>query len=287
MENIVVGVDIGGSHVSAHLINLKEKAEIDNTWVRNKLDSNASAEDIINVWASTIEASLKDHQITPGKINVSIPGPMDYDTGVCMIKGQGKYEKLYGLNLKVLLSKRLSYDINRIHLVNDAACFLKGELFGGSLKGVDQAIGITLGTGLGTAHIANGMAVDSDLWQMPFGEGIAEDYISTRWFVSYFKSLSGIKIDNVEDLIKNHQDSPWFKPVFKEFSRNLSKFVHEFIQLKKPSAGVLGGNITNAKFFFLDDTRNFLNELIGYEFPLETSVLGEKAMTMGAGASSF
>ncbi|PST83552.1 transcriptional regulator [Pedobacter yulinensis] len=285
MEHIVMGVDIGGSHITAELIDLQKKQEIEETLVRTKLDSHAAAEDIIENWAKTIEQSMEGYPIKPKKISIAMPGPMDYKNGICKIKDQDKYPALYNKNIKEMLARRLNYDVSAVNFMNDAACFLKGELFIGSLSGFDEAIGLTLGTGLGTAHTTNGAAFDSDLWKMPFQKGIAEDYISTRWFVKRYFELSGIQIADIKDLVDHHQDSPHFKTVFAEFSENLAKFIHKFIRKKMPLAAVIGGNIVKAEAFFLEDTRRHLAKLMGYSFPLKRSELGEKAALLGAGTS--
>jgi len=52
-----------------------------------------------------------------------------------------------------------------------------------------------------------------------------------------------------------------------------------------PLAAVIGGNIANAEHYFLNDTRKFLAEMMGYSFPIRCSALGEKAALLGAGSS--
>lgn len=285
MKKVVVGVDIGGSHISAQLIDLDLKTEVENTWIRRKIDSNAGAEDIIEAWASAIESCMESLSFQPHQINIAIPGPMDYETGICKIKDQGKYENLYGLNVKNLLESRLAYSSTNINLVNDAECFLKGELFNGSLVGMENAIGVTLGTGLGTSHTENGKIYDSDLWRMPFKDGIAEDYISTRWFIGRFFELGEEHVSGVQELIDIYKDSLAFKRLFEEFSENLATFLITFAQAKQPDGVVLGGNIAKAHPYFLAQTKEKVNRALGFYLPIKISMLGERAMIMGAGAS--
>src|SRR5690606_18352659 len=76
----------------------------------------------------------------------------------------------------------LGVSMNQIRLVNDAASFWSGEILAGAGKGYDHAIGLTLGTGLGSATYHQHIVKDADRWHTPFREGIAEDYLSTRWF---------------------------------------------------------------------------------------------------------
>jgi glucokinase len=286
MQKIILSADIGGSHITAALIDLEKKQEVENSWSRSKLDSQGSAKEIIDAWAETLENSCKGYDMTSLKVNIAIPGPMNYGKGISKIKDQGKYESLYNLNIKVLLADRLGIKPSAIHFINDAACFLRGEVFSGSLEGYDHAIGLTLGTGLGTSYLVNGKAVDSGLWCMPFLKGIAEDYISTRWFISRFAELSGISIKDVKDLIDNHAGSPHFNTVFSEFSLNLAHFIHKFIRKKMPLAVVLGGNIAHADAHFIENTRRHLAALMGYSLPIKKSVLGEKAALLGAGSAN-
>lgn len=280
-----MGVDIGGSHISAQLIDIQNRREIKDSWQRTDVDSGADAHQIIDVWAGLIEQSMKQADVVPQKINIAMPGPMDYANGICKIQGQEKYASLYGLNIRKLLAKRLDFDAKQINFLNDAECFLKGELFNGSLRQVDRAIGLTLGTGLGTAHTARGKVKDSDLWRMPFLKGKAEDYISTRWFVQRFEEMTNIRVKDVKDLVDHHSNSPYFNAVFLEFSINLSKFLYRFIRTKIPIAAVIGGNIAHAQQFFLEDTQYFLSKKMGYDFPIKISTMGEKAILMGAAAN--
>ncbi|WP_316785061.1 ROK family protein [Pedobacter frigiditerrae] len=278
----ILGVDIGGSHITSQLVDIAKKEGLSSTWQRNHLNTNAKTDEIIDIWANTIESSMASSPFKPQYISLAMPGPMDYKNGISHIKGMNKYDDLYGKDIKELLANRLGFEKSNIHFMNDAASFLQGELFNGSVSEFDNAIGLTLGTGLGTAHTVKGKAQDSNLWKTPLLSGIAEDYISTKWFVSRFKELSGVAIKDVKDLVDNHHHSPHFQTLFEEFSRNLSSFLYFFITKKRPLAVVIGGNIIKAEQYFLDKTRKYLAEAMGYSIPVRPSLLGEQAMILGA-----
>lgn len=278
----VLGVDIGGSHITAQVVDIENKQGLNATLQRRHLDTNAGTAEIIDVWASTIEASIDSSPFKPAHIGIAMPGPMDYKNGISQMIGMNKYDDLYGKNIKQLLAVRLKFEQANIHFMNDAAAFLQGELFNGSISEFDNAIGLTLGTGLGTAHTTNGKAQDSNLWKTPFLKGIAEDYISSRWFVQRFKELCGVEVKNVKSLIDDHQSSPYFEVIFDEFSRNLSEFLRFFINKRKPLAVVVGGNIALAEQHFLGRTRAYLAEAMGISIPIRPSLLGEGAMILGA-----
>ena len=134
----------------------------------------------------------------PWKIGIAMPGPFDYENGISYIKDQNKYEALYGLNIKEQLAKKLEISISDISILNDAACFLQGEVFGGAGQGFKRVMGLTLGTGFGSARSVDGKTDDADLWCSPYREGIAEDYLSTRWFLKQYKEISGKLVKNVK-----------------------------------------------------------------------------------------
>ena len=285
MGQLVLSADIGGSHITTVMMDIDNRAEVPNTWFRSRLDSTAPADEIIGNWANAINTSIASANMRPAKICLAMPGPMDYKKGISLIQSQDKYRELYNLKLKDKLGEKLNFNPKDIHFSNDAACFLKGELFCGSLSEFNEAIGLTLGTGLGTSHIEDGIAHDSNLWKMPFLDGIAEDYISTRWFTKRFEELSGTRVKDVKEIIDEHEKSDHFNTLFGEFSRNLAQFIYRFAQNKKPLAAVIGGNIANAETYFLADTRKHLFEMMGYSLPVKKSILGEKSILWGAATS--
>lgn len=121
-----------------------------------------------------------------------MPGPFDYENGISLITKLDKYEALYKLNVKELLSEKLSIPKPSILMMNDAACFLRGEVYYGAAKGHTDVIGITLGTGTGSAFHHNGITVDANLGPSPFMNSIADEYFSTRWFVKRYIEENGI-----------------------------------------------------------------------------------------------
>ncbi len=277
--NKLVGIDIGGSHITASKVSDHNLELVQSSFQRERVDSAADAKSIVKAWSEVIKnCTGKEKDST---IGIAIPGPFDYENGICLMQNQGKYDALYGLNIKTLLAKELGISTENIRFNNDAACFLQGEVYKVA-QSSKTAIGITLGTGLGTAFIIDGKSFDADLWNTPFKGGIIEDYISSRWFVSEFKARSGKEIKDVEDLVENYPDYDLTKDLFRDFSKNLADFLLFFIKLKKAECIVIGGNISKAEAFFLNDVKQLLYKGLGYEIPLYISSLGEQAALIGA-----
>lgn len=285
-ENIAVGVDIGGSHITTSLVNLEDFSLVPNTYVRKKIDSQAEAIPIIQEWSDAIKSSLDNFDNINKRIGIAMPGPFDYKKGISYMQSVNKYGALYKLNVKEMLSTALGIPSSNIKFNNDAACFLQGEIYSGDLSKHDSAIGLTLGTGMGSAYMVDKDAVDADLWKTPFKTGIIEDYISSRWFVNEFKIRTGISIKDVKELSEDYGAHEVTKALFNEFSSNLSVFLYRFLKQWDAEVIILGGNICKAESFFLRNTQRNLYEQMNLSIPIYLSALGENAALIGA-ASLF
>jgi glucokinase len=280
-DTMILGIDIGGSHITAALVE-ESKRQINVDSIRRlRVNSNGSADEILNVWSSVVNDIFNSYDIIEKRIGIAMPGPFDYDNGISQIKGLDKYDTLYGLNVKELLAKIIYMPTTNILMMNDAACFLRGEVYYGAAKGFDDAIGITLGTGTGSAFHHNGITTDANLGPSPFKSSIADDYFSTRWFVKRYKEVSSIHVNNVKELAEFYATDNKVKVLFSEFTDNLSDFLEVFIHKEKPQVVVLGGNIVQCSNLFLADLMNNL-KVRGINTAIVTAKLGEEAAILGA-----
>jgi len=282
MKNtFILGADIGGSHITTAIIDLKTSVILPGTLFRLPVDSHGTREEVLTVWYKALRAAVEAYQLTDICIGISIPGPFDYDNGISLIKDQDKYDALYGHNVKALLAEKFGMGENNIRLLNDAGAFLRGEIFAGAATGFKDVIGVTLGTGLGTSRCHHGLAEDANLWCSPFLDSIAEDYLSTRWFVKRYTELTGKKIIDVKALSKLVGKDRLSLQVFTEFGKNLGLFLAGFVQQEKPEAVILGGNISKASHLFLPETEKVLAQH-NATVKIKIAKLGESAALMGA-----
>lgn len=280
-NKIVVGCDIGGSHISTALVDLENKSLIADTFKRQTVNSHEATAAIIDSWSSCIKASLKKGNLGNVMIGIAIPGPFDYEKGVSLMKNQDKYEALFEVNVKVLLAERLAIEPEKITFLNDAACFLQGEMFAGAGVTFKRAVGLTLGTGLGSALFLNGHAEDGDLWCAKFKEGIAEDYLSGRWLKDTYSKRTGRHVESVKvlcDLAETETDA---KNILCEFGFTLAEFIAEHLSDRKPEGLILGGNIAKGYRHFLSHAQKGLQQK-GIFLPIEIAQLGEMAAIYGA-----
>ncbi|PUZ27172.1 glucokinase [Chitinophaga costaii] len=283
MNNVVLGIDIGGSHITASMVDLDTRDVVAGSWRRTRVNSAGTAESIIREWCVVITELFDIYKPAQKKLALAMPGPFDYQAGISLMKNQQKYDALFGLNVKELLSAACKVPVENIHMINDAACFLQGEVFGGAAHGFTRAIGLTLGTGLGSSRVLDGVAEDADLWKTPFKDSIAEDYISTRWFVKHYFELTGKTVKDVKELSELLPD-PKAQDVFNEFGTNLGIFLASFIRMDKPDIVILGGNIANALPLFEKSLKEELSRN-KIALPIKCATLGEKSAIIGAASS--
>lgn len=280
-EDLVLGIDIGGSHITVGFVDLNTRTILKQSYFRAFTDSWSTAEKILDAWCVVIEKAFSTVNVADKKIGIALPGPFDYEAGISYIQGNKKYDNLYGLNVKQLLAQKLNIPAENIVMFNDAECFLKGEVFAGAAVNYNKVIALTLGTGLGTAIYNNGITSDAALWDSPMFDGIAEDYISTRWFLKDYFERTGINIENVKALNDVCGVSGIARAVFKKFAENLSVFLETFIANENPEMVVIGGNITKASTKFMPYLLNSL-EKKNINIPVKITQLGELAPLLGA-----
>ncbi len=280
LSRYILGADIGGSHITAAVVDVGNKMLLKDTYVREHLNTNGSVDEIIRDWTEVVKKSIALAGVQVAKIGFALPGPFDYKNGISYIKDQGKYDNLCGLNVKEKLANALNLSLNNIVFDNDAACFLRGEIFSGNAKDGVNLLGLTLGTGLGSVVSANGTVKDAALWCSTFKDGIAEDYLSTRWFLKRYQELTGEKAKDVRHICEIAPQET-LEVIFNEFCDNLADFLSVQIDKYLPEEIIIGGNITKA-------SRHFLVKLSKQiSIPIKIAVLGENSALLGAASRSL
>jgi glucokinase len=284
--DLIAGVDIGGTHITAALVNPYDGTLVPGTLIRKTVQSQEAANTVIDTWASAIGTVFSRHSgpIAHRRIGIAMPGPVDYELGVSHIKDQGKYDHLYGLNIKELLAERLGIRPDHIRMMNDALCFLRGEVAGGAGRGAKSVLGLTLGTGLGSAWYHDNKVVDADLWRMPYKGYIAEDLLSSRWFVQRYALQSGHEVANTKELVDRLPQDPSIAEIFGEFALELADFLEAVLPAHPSEMIILGGNIARSHRLFLPGLENALQEK-DISVPVRIALLGEDAHIVGAAAN--
>ncbi|MDR7131087.1 glucokinase [Algoriphagus sp. 4150] len=275
----LIGVDIGGSHISAAKVKLEGRIASFDSFQEADVDTFGDKESIISAWAEVIKKAAGES--TAYKVGIAMPGPYDYENGISLIKDQGKMASLFQLSVKDLLAESLGLPSSHLAFTNDAEAFLVGESYAGAGKDFQNSVGITLGTGLGSAIKVHEVVKDAKLWTAPFRDGIAEDYLGTAWFKKYALEQFGVEISGAKDLLSSDVDSGVSIKIFETFGRALGEFLFPYLIRLHAEGVVLGGKISLAGAHYLPTTGAYL-ETMGYPVPINISVLGERAALIGA-----
>lgn len=275
----LIGVDIGGSHISAASLTFNSGEVRLADFQESSIDTTASADALISAWSEVIRASAGGSQNF--QVGIAMPGPYDYPAGISLIQDQGKMKSLFKLSVKNLLAKSLDIPSSNIQFTNDAEAFLLGESLAGSGKDFKNSIGITLGTGLGSAIKMGDVVKDAKLWTAPFRDGIAEDYLGTNWFVQEAENRFNLSISGVKELGESTSIQQEADILFQIFGKALGEFLLPYLIRLQAEAVILGGKIALLNARFLPATTQYLIQN-GCLAKIKISTLGEQAALIGA-----
>jgi glucokinase len=290
-KHIAIGTDIGGSHISCAAVDLRTGTILRKTFAERTVNNQASADDIIGVWSEALDQSMSGvnrHDIKG--IGFAMPGPFDYVKGIAWIKGVAKYENLYGLNVGKAVSEKLKVPEQfLVRFMNDASSFAVGEAWAGSAKDYARSLSITFGTGFGSAFIADKIPVCDGpevprigcVYHLPYKEGIADDYFSTRWFLREYKRITGREISGVKELASLASHDPIVMELFREFGTNAATFLAPWLKSFKAEILVVGGNISHAYDLFGEVFESGLKKE-DWKGPVVLSTLKEDAALLGS-----
>ncbi|WP_181308599.1 ROK family protein [Rufibacter sp. XAAS-G3-1] len=279
-KNIVLGVDIGGSHITAAAVDLDRFEIIAGTSFNREINNKASKEAIIGAWADTVREVLKTCIQTVGLdrkkvagIGIAMPGPFDYLNGVGMFEGNDKYESLYKVDVREPLSQLVNIPEEKIHFFNDATSFAVGAALQQKVLH-HRTVGLTLGTGFGAAFLMNGLPAaehsqvpeNGCLWDKSFKDGIADDYFSTRWFVRQYEAMTGQACKGVREIVAFNNAAT--HQVFEEFIENLTEFLAPHLERFKADVLMMGGNIAKAHPLFLEALKKSLGVPLGLQMEI-------------------
>lgn len=247
-----IGVDIGGTSIIAGLVvnNQLEKTHQEDTLGTDNLSV------VLEQLYKTI-----DKIITPEvtAIGIGTPGYMDVEKGqILLINNIPCFREV---ELKKIVSEHYNLPV---FINNDANCFALGETYFGAGKGLNNVIGITLGTGLGGGIILNkkvyaGMFGGAgEFGCLPYKDGIFEDYCSSKLFLSKYNS-TGLDL-----FIKAENGDPIATSAFNEMGTNLGELIKDIMFILAPDAIIIGGSIAKSFKYIAPP----INEII-QSFPVD------------------
>ena len=242
---VVGALDIGGTHVTAGRVQLSSATVEPDARVRLEFTRGTT------LLTRILEAA--DSVATPEtrRFGVAAPGPFDYDAGVCLVSH--KLPGLYGINLRRELAMAVGLTGRAVSFLNDAEAFLLGEWWAGAARGHTRALGITLGTGLGSAFLEEGRFVrsgrvpaDGALYTLVFRGRPVEQTISRGALLARYGAGRDGDPDVEQIAVRARAGEARARRVFEELAADLGEFLAAPLEAFDPTCLVVGGSIAHA-----------------------------------------
>jgi len=253
----VIALDVGGTSVKSALV--APGGQVIGKPSITPVDSSGETDSILETFAQIISTHLAENY-TSNLLGVALgfPGPFDYPAGICLIEGVEKYGAIYGVNMRYALGARVNLGDLPILFRNDAEAAVVGEARYGVGRDYQRLIGVTLGTGCGSAFLADGVPVTSGpgvppngwLYAMLFRGLRADDVFSSRGLESRLGS-AGIIERNVKDAAESARAGDIVaRQVFEAFGTDLGSFLDSHAVAFAAEAVLVLGQIAGAMDLF-------------------------------------
>lgn len=254
MSRRYICVDVGGTELKAALI---DQSGALLTPIRYfPADSRQEAEPLLDHFAQILSSVGG----AADGVRLAFPGPFDYEKGICLLRGQDKYDHLYGVDLRRELARRLEVPAGEIRFLNDADAFAMGEMGFGGAKGAARAMFVCIGTGLGSGFGVNGqmapagtpgMPEGGELYALPFLDKRMDDYLSRRGLMALSEERLGEALDGKQLALRAGQGDLAALACWRAFGERVRDALEPWLESFRPQTLCAGGQITRSGDLFL------------------------------------
>lgn len=256
-----IGIDIGGSHIAVGLVNdYKIIIKKEHNWTE---EEKLNLPEYIVKYAKELIKNILKLNYNIKKIGIGFPAA-NIVNGVVY-----KYEETIDLP-KILLEE---FNIPT-YLKNDVKCSALCEKYLGSLKGYENCIFMTLGTGIGGAYFyKNELVIPNKYQGFEIGhmiinkngvkcncgrEGCFEQYASMKKFRSKIEELFNIKnvtSYKVFEILESKQKEKEVKNIIEGYINDLAIGITNIINIFEPDAICIGGSFTYYAPIFMESLK--------------------------------
>ena len=271
----IIGIDLGATNIRGTVVSGEEISDIISRRIKTKGTEEEVLEDVYALIDDLIDSDVK-------AIGIGVPSVVDVKKGIV-------YDVIHipswkEVHLKELLENR--YHIP-VFVNNDANCFALGEHYFGKGKGVDDMIGLTVGTGLGAGVIINNHLYAGR--NCGAGEFGMVDYLDKNYEYyasgSFFSNVYGL---NGEEVFKKAKDGDeQALTLYAELGKHLGNAIKMILYTYDTELIILGGSVQLAYDFF---EKAMWERIKTFEFPkglenlqIKTSALANSGI-LGAAA---
>jgi glucokinase len=245
----IVALDVGGSSVKSGAFSPSGALLAEP--ITTRIASQGPAELIFETLTAVIKREVACiPEKASSRVALGFPGPFDYARGVSWIRDVAKFDALYGMDVGKALSLPLGYEPRQLSFMNDAEAAILGETQQGAGRGVSRVIGVTLGTGIGSAFMIDGKPVTAQngvpeggqLFPCKWGDVVADHVFSTRGLQRRMETAGFVNCDARTLLDRAQAGEVAARAVWTSFGTDLGRFLHPYAHgFDADAVVVLGG----------------------------------------------
>ena len=234
----VIGLDLGASNIRGGLIHGNRISQIQSRRIQSAGTVEEVLEDIYAIVDLLIESEV-------AAIGIGVPSVVDVEQGIV-------YDVQYipswkEVHLKSILEERYHVPV---FVNNDANCFVLGEYYFGKGAGVENFIGLAIGTGLGAGVIINHRLYAGpncgagEFGMVDYLDHCFEYYCSGQYFQNVYDTDGQVVFDKAKagDL----QAQQWYA----EMGMHLGNAIKMIMYTYDTSLIIFGGSVRHAYPFF-------------------------------------
>lgn len=254
---VFLGIDWGGTYIKAGIVTSSGEILKKIVYSSNSLRERKAFINEIKKLTDT----FKEYNIKA--VGIGAPGMINVEQGsIYYLPNVPGWENF---PLKTVLTKELKIPV---FIDNDANIFALAEVRRGAGNGMERAIFLTLGTGLGGSVILNGKILEgrtsaSELGHVVMdingikcgcgGRGCIETFTGSNRLLERYRQLKKMKkapteVKEIFDRAKKKDKKALI--VWKEFSEYLGKFLSGMVNIFNPQVIILGGGVSGAFSLF-------------------------------------
>ncbi|MEU6321277.1 ROK family protein [Streptomyces sp. NPDC047009] len=274
---VVGAVDIGGSHAVAALFEVTARGVVMIRQAEGPLDAQAPLAELLG----SITATIRRVDPPAGlEWAIAIPGPFDYPRGTGTFEGVGKFQSLSGVDLRAAFAATVSTRSDRIGFLNDAVAYGIGE-WAATDPRPGRLVCVTLGTGVGSAFLKDGRAVEDGPDVPPRGwvhllrirARPLEETVSTGAIQAAYASATGVRSSVRDIAAAARAGDPAAGTVLQEAMRELGRALAPWFGRFGTDEVVIGGSISRSWDLIEAPLRAAIDGTIGTDRPTPTPML--------------
>ena len=237
-EPKLIGLDLGATNIRGGHVQGRSLSHIQSKRIRSAGSVEEVLEDIFSVVDTLIDPEVV-------AIGIGVPSVVDVEQGIV-------YDVQYipswkEVHLKKILEARYHVPV---FVNNDANCFALGELYFGKGIGIQNLIGLTIGTGLGAGVIINHHLYAGpncgagEFGMVDYLDHVFEYYCSGQYFQNVYHT------DGQEVFEKAKAGDAQARSRYAEMGTHLGNAIKMILYTYDPSLIIFGGSVRHAWPYF-------------------------------------